>query len=107
MDNQFTNSITKKLIEIHKEEQRDFLTGEKDLLVPKNEFIDKIMKYENGESYLEVISMENSIFERQGLVHGFSDENWDTYFKIPNWDNFMSGVYAFYIACYADEDEEE
>ena len=88
------------------------LTGEKNLDITKAELLERVHKNKNGDGYVDVLEYEHPILVRQGLFEGrFDREKLNIYFKIPDWDAFISAVNAFYIACYApgcdDESEDE
>lgn len=86
-------------------EQEAMLTGEKNLLLQKDELIKKVKSI--NPNYIEVIETESNIFERQGLFTRYCNESRQIVFEIPDWDMFISAVDAFYTVCYAPESEEE
>lgn len=93
------------LVENNKSEDNKMLTGEKDLLIPKEQLIEKVKAI--NPAYLEVMEMEAKIFIGQGLFRGFFNIDGNIYFSIPDWDKFISAVDAFYVACYVPESEGE
>jgi hypothetical protein len=101
-------SVQRKALEIcidaNKQEKSSMLTGEKDLDITKEELIKRVLKINEG--YLEVMEKEASILVRQGLFVGRIEKD-GIYFKIPDWDAFISAVNAFYVACYAPGCDEE
>jgi hypothetical protein len=99
--------ILEKIVKLNENELHG-LTGEKDLTISKNELTRRINKINSG--YLEVIEMESKIFIRQGLFNGYlkdGDACGEILFDIPDWDQFISAVDAFYKVCYAPGSEGE
>lgn len=94
----FREQIASNLVGINKELKQDFLTGEVNLELTKEELTNKILKLKNGKSYLGVLEHEHNILERQGVIKG-EIINGEVMFSIPNWDSFISRVDAFHVAC--------
>ena len=109
---EFQKTILGACVALNKEQgDGPILTGETDLDITKTELLERIRKNKNGEGYVDALQGESQILVRQGLFEGCVDyDKHDYYFKIPNWDQFISAIDAFYVACYApgcdDEDEE-
>lgn len=81
------------------------LTGEKALCITKEELIRKVLENSHGEAYLEVLDAESQLLVRQGLFRGYIEGD-EIMFDIPNWDQFISAVNCFYVACYAPESKD-
>jgi hypothetical protein len=61
--------------------------------------MEKVRQNTAGETYLKVITGESRILEGQGLIEGRIEDD-GIYFKIPDWDAFISAVNAFYEVCW-------
>lgn len=92
------DSVANILVEESKSENRDYITGERNLILTKEELLLKIIRYKEGKSYLRVLEAEYKILERQGVIRGFY-LNGITYFRIPDWDSLMSRINAFNYVC--------
>lgn len=96
--NKLTGQLADNLVRISKELKEDFITGETNLKLTKEELERKMLKLKNGKSYLGVLQWEHNILERQGVVKGAIVDG-EVMFDIPDWDNFISRVNAFHEAC--------
>lgn len=98
IDKNFLEQIAGNLVEVYKGTEEYFLTGEKNLILSKSELKEKLLKLENGKSYLGVLKLEHKLLEGQGVINGeFKDGK--VIFTIPDWDSFISRVNAFHVAC--------
>lgn len=61
-----------------------------DLLLTKDEFIDRVNREDNGQELLDLLEMgESNVCERMGLCHGYI-EGGVVYFKVPEWNHLIS-----------------
>lgn len=98
IDKNFLEQIAGNLVEVNRDTKENFLTGEKNLILSKLELKDKLLKFENGKSYLGVLKLEHELLEGQGAINEeFKDGK--VIFTIPDWDSFISRVNAFHVAC--------
>jgi len=74
------------------------LTGEKDLIIKKEELRKRIQTYKLAEQYFDVMENEHEILERQGLLWGYIDDEYKIMFKIPDWDRLITAIHVFYIS---------
>lgn len=91
-------AILKNVVNNNQKEGFTALTGEKGAVISKEDLIKRIK--EINPAYVEVMETEFNILVRQGLI-----EEVKVMFRIPNWDNFISSIDAFYEVCYKLEDE--
>ena len=75
-------------------------TGEKELYLSKNDFIEKMLQNEKGNIYLHILEKENMILERQGLIEGNKTPAGIIYFFIYDYDMLLTALHSFYITCY-------
>lgn len=94
----YLENLEDRLVEISKMENKEYITGEKDLVLSKEDLLLKIIKYKDGKSYLNVLEAEHNILEGQQAIKWLEIKG-RLYFKIPDWDRFMSKVNAFHVAC--------
>lgn len=94
----YLDNIADRLVEISKDENKDYITGEKDLTLSKEDLLLKMIKYENGKSFINVLEVEHNILEGQQAIKWLEIKG-KLYFRIPDWDRFMSKVNAFHVAC--------
>ena len=99
----FQSNVLTKLVKLNKDEG-NLVNNESNLSLTKDELKAKLENI--NPTYLEVLQEESRIFVRQGLFEGHLNDTGDTIFDIPDWDKFISAVDAFYVACYAPENEE-
>lgn len=100
----FRERALKAIIDANKDSpDGPILTGEKDLYIAKAELIERIQKNRYGDEYFDVIESEKDLLIGQGLLDGTIDTEGSIFFRIPDWDAFISAVNAFYVTCYQDE----
>ena len=91
--------VVNNIVESNKEQEKDFLTGEKNLDIPKGEFEEKVTAYKNGIEYLMILEEEGMELERQKSIKGYYDQGKPIY-HIPDWDILLSKLNAFYVVYY-------
>lgn len=86
------------LVSLNKASKESFLTGETNLVLTSDELEERLLSLKNGKSYLGVWLIEGTILRSQGVIKTkiLADK---TIFIIPDWDNFISRVNAFHVAC--------
>jgi hypothetical protein len=100
------SSMHSGLIEIAKRTNGIVLTGETNLDLSHDEFVSKMKQNEHGDDYLEVITCEHKILERQGLIEGRYDSALGITFKVPSWDALVASCNAFYVSYQPCDDED-
>lgn len=98
----FQRTILGMCVDQNKADNSPILTGERNLDITKAELLERIRKNKDGEGYIDALQGESAILARQGLFVGRYDyDKNDYYFKVPDWDAFISAVKSFYDVCYA------
>lgn len=94
----FIERVGKNLVELNREESKEFITGEKNLMLTPYELKEKLLQYENGRSYYEICIIEGTILRAQGAFSTKATPE-GIAIVIPDWDSFISKVNAFHVAC--------